>query len=120
MIPTRPWRWPARTSSTSRSAAPTAAHPAPTTWTGPGSWRRWRRTGYTGALCIESFTADNATIATAASIWRPLAETQDRLALDGLAFLRGIVAAVVAGASDRNSGRAGGLRIVACPARITA
>ena len=37
---------------------------------------------------IESFTADNATIATAASIWRPLAASQDDLAIDGLRFLR--------------------------------
>ncbi|GAA3197906.1 sugar phosphate isomerase/epimerase family protein [Dactylosporangium siamense] len=50
------------------------------------------KAGYTGALCIESFTAENATIATAASIWRPLAESQDRLALDGLAHLRGLLA----------------------------
>lgn len=48
--------------------------------------------GYTGALCIESFTADNAAIATAASIWRPLAATQDDLARDGLAFLRSLTA----------------------------
>ncbi|GGM74583.1 sugar phosphate isomerase/epimerase family protein [Dactylosporangium sucinum] len=55
-------------------------------------WPRWlaalAATGYGGALCIESFTAENATIATAASIWRPLAPSQDRLALDGLAYLR--------------------------------
>jgi D-psicose/D-tagatose/L-ribulose 3-epimerase len=44
--------------------------------------------GYTGPLVIESFTADNATIATAASIWRPLARDQDAIAVDGLAFLR--------------------------------
>lgn len=43
---------------------------------------------YSGPLCIESFTADNATIATAASIWRPLARTQDAIATDGLAHLR--------------------------------
>jgi D-psicose/D-tagatose/L-ribulose 3-epimerase len=43
--------------------------------------------GYTGPLNIESFTADNASIATAASIWRPLSPTQDQLATDGLAFL---------------------------------
>jgi hypothetical protein len=49
------------------------------------------KTGYTGALCIESFTAENATIATAASIWRPLAPSQDRLALDGLAYLRTVL-----------------------------
>jgi D-psicose/D-tagatose/L-ribulose 3-epimerase len=46
--------------------------------------------GYAGPLCIESFTADNATIATAASIWRPLARTQDAIATDGLAFLRSL------------------------------
>ena len=43
---------------------------------------------YRGVIGIESFTADNKTIATAASIWRPLAETQDRLASDGLRFLQ--------------------------------
>jgi len=44
---------------------------------------------YDGAVVIESFTPDNLTIARAAAIWRPLAETQDALARDGLAFLRG-------------------------------
>ncbi|WP_072313606.1 sugar phosphate isomerase/epimerase family protein [Agrococcus sp. Marseille-P2731] len=43
---------------------------------------------YRGPLVIESFTAENAAIAVAASIWRPLATTQDDLARDGLAFLR--------------------------------
>jgi D-psicose/D-tagatose/L-ribulose 3-epimerase len=47
-----------------------------------------RDTGYDGALVIESFTPDNQTIARAAAIWRPLAETQDALATEGLAFLR--------------------------------
>lgn len=47
--------------------------------------------GYEGPLCIESFTAENATIATAASIWRPLARSQDAIATDGLAFLRGLM-----------------------------
>lgn len=46
--------------------------------------------GYGGPLIIESFTADNASIATAASIWRSLAPTQDDLARDGLAFLRSL------------------------------
>ncbi|MHA7139952.1 sugar phosphate isomerase/epimerase family protein [Arthrobacter sp. Sr33] len=46
--------------------------------------------GYEGPLNIESFTSHNASIAIAASIWRPLAESQDRLAHDGLAFLRSI------------------------------
>lgn len=36
--------------------------------------------GYAGPLTLESFTGDNDTIATAASIWRPLADTQDELA----------------------------------------
>ena len=45
-------------------------------------------TGYDGPLCIESFTAHNDAIATAASIWRPLATSQDDLALEGLRFLR--------------------------------
>jgi D-psicose/D-tagatose/L-ribulose 3-epimerase len=44
--------------------------------------------GYDGAMVIESFTPDNQTIARAAAIWRPLAETQDALAEEGLAFLR--------------------------------
>ncbi|MDX6742431.1 sugar phosphate isomerase/epimerase family protein [Actinocorallia sp. A-T 12471] len=47
-------------------------------------------TGYDGPFVIESFTADNASIATAASIWRPLAPTQDALAVEGLAFLRAL------------------------------
>ncbi|WP_444950614.1 sugar phosphate isomerase/epimerase family protein [Micromonospora ureilytica] len=47
-----------------------------------------RDTGYQGAICIESFTAENDAIATAASIWRPLAPSQDRLATDGLRYLR--------------------------------
>ena len=44
--------------------------------------------GYEGPMCIESFTAANEVIATAASIWRPLAPSPDALAADGLAFLR--------------------------------
>lgn len=48
--------------------------------------------GYAGVLGIESFTAYNASIAKAASIWRPLAPTQDDLARDGLRFLRGLFA----------------------------
>jgi D-psicose/D-tagatose/L-ribulose 3-epimerase len=49
--------------------------------------------GYTGPLCIESFTAHNDSIAKAASVWRPLAESQDALAVDGLAFLRKVMGA---------------------------
>ncbi len=47
--------------------------------------------GYAGPLNIESFTPDNASIAVAASIWRPLAASPDDLAADGLAFLRSIL-----------------------------
>ncbi|WP_298179539.1 sugar phosphate isomerase/epimerase family protein [Saccharomonospora sp.] len=47
--------------------------------------------GYTGPLCIESFTAHNDSIAKAASIWRPLATSQDALAVDGLAFLKEVM-----------------------------
>ncbi len=36
--------------------------------------------GYAGPLTLESFTGNNDTIATAASIWRPLAESQDEIA----------------------------------------
>ena len=46
--------------------------------------------GYLGALVIESFTPGNESIAKAAAIWRPLAVTQDSLAAEGLAFLRGL------------------------------
>jgi D-psicose/D-tagatose/L-ribulose 3-epimerase len=46
--------------------------------------------GYDGALVIESFTSENKMIATAASIWRPLASSQDEIAAGGLAFLRGL------------------------------
>jgi len=45
---------------------------------------------YDGALSIESFTTANQAIATAASIWRPLAPSQDDPAHDGLAFLHGL------------------------------
>ena len=50
--------------------------------------------GYGGPVCIESFTPHNDAIARAAAIWRPLAESPDRLAIDGLAFLRGALRGV--------------------------
>ncbi|MFD9903282.1 sugar phosphate isomerase/epimerase family protein [Streptomyces sp. NPDC059063] len=58
----------------------------------PGFLGALRAGGYRGALCVESFTAHNAAIAVAASVWRPLASSQDALATDGLAFLRRAVA----------------------------
>ncbi len=48
--------------------------------------------GYFGPLCIESFSAGNMSLARAASIWRPLERSQDAIATDGLAFLRGLMA----------------------------
>ena len=55
-------------------------------WTGIAT--ALEEVGYSGAVCIESFTGENQAIARAASIWRPLAASQDALATDGLAFLR--------------------------------
>lgn len=46
------------------------------------------RIDYRGMLGFESFTADNASIATAASIWRPFAPSQDDLARRALVNLR--------------------------------
>jgi len=43
--------------------------------------------GYGGALNLESFTGENDTIATAASIWRPLADSQDVLAQRSFDYL---------------------------------
>jgi D-psicose/D-tagatose/L-ribulose 3-epimerase len=43
--------------------------------------------GYAGPLNLESFTAHNDTIAVAASVWRPLAESQDDLARRTLDYL---------------------------------
>jgi D-psicose/D-tagatose/L-ribulose 3-epimerase len=43
--------------------------------------------GYDGILGLESFTGENATIAVAASVWRPLASSQDELAERSLAYL---------------------------------
>jgi len=48
--------------------------------------------GYSGPLCIESFSAGYMSLARAASIWRPLERSQDAIATDGLAFLRSLMA----------------------------
>lgn len=44
--------------------------------------------GYRGQLAIESFAPAPAAVAQAGAVWRPLARTQDELALAGLRFLR--------------------------------
>jgi D-psicose/D-tagatose/L-ribulose 3-epimerase len=54
----------------------------------PGIVAALKEVGYAGGVVIESFTPDNETIARAAAIWRPLAESEDALAVQGLAFLR--------------------------------
>ncbi|MCD2440927.1 sugar phosphate isomerase/epimerase [Agromyces sp. SYSU K20354] len=43
--------------------------------------------GYAGPLGLESFTGENATIAVAASVWRPLADSQDDLAQRSIRYL---------------------------------
>jgi D-psicose/D-tagatose/L-ribulose 3-epimerase len=60
----------------------------------------WRATlqalvdaGYRGPLCIESFTPMIPAIATASCSWRQVASSQNALATEGLAFLRGAMAA---------------------------
>jgi len=58
-------------------------------WTGLAA--SLHRIDYAGAVCIESFTSANEAIATAASVWRPLAATQDDIATRGLAFLRPLI-----------------------------
>lgn len=44
--------------------------------------------GYDHHVIIETFTPDNELLAKAAAIWRPLAESPDKLAKDGLEFIK--------------------------------
>jgi D-psicose/D-tagatose/L-ribulose 3-epimerase len=44
--------------------------------------------GYEGDIVIESFSEDNQVIAKAASIWRPLYNSPEQLAVEGLQFLK--------------------------------
>lgn len=53
----------------------------------PGTLDALDDVGYAGVLGLESFTGENATIAVAASVWRPLASSQDELAARSLAYL---------------------------------
>ena len=55
-------------------------------WPGIGS--ALAKVDYHGFASIESFTSTNVTIATAASIWRPLGASQDAIAQEGLTFLQ--------------------------------
>ena len=61
----------------------------------------------------RSFTAENETIATAASVWRPLAASQDAIAVDGLAFLRELFASATAARTSLRG--SGGVSVVAPP-----
>ncbi len=62
----------------------------------PGSgqtcWEAYRRglenIDYNGVLSIESFTTENRELAGAVCFWRPMAESQDAFASDGLKFLK--------------------------------
>lgn len=47
--------------------------------------------GYDRHIIIETFTPDNELLAKAAAIWRPLAESPDQLATDGLLFLKNLL-----------------------------
>jgi len=44
--------------------------------------------GYDKHVIIETFSPDNELLAKAAAIWRPLAESPDKLAKEGLAFMK--------------------------------
>ncbi len=60
--------------------------------TGQTNWAAYRRgleaIGYQGTVSIESFTPDNKELAQAVCIWHPLAQSQDKFASEGLAFLK--------------------------------
>lgn len=51
-----------------------------------------KKINYDGALVIESFTTTVKEIARAAAIWRPPAPSQDELALEGMKFLKKLMA----------------------------
>ncbi len=56
-----------------------------------GVARALKDINYDGPVVIESFTPDVKSIARAAAIWRPLADSSDSLATEGLAFLKGLL-----------------------------
>ena len=60
--------------------------------TGQVNWQAWYRgleaIGYTGTVSIESFTPNNKELAAAVCVWKPLAESEDWFASEGLRFLR--------------------------------
>ncbi|HLV59240.1 MAG TPA: sugar phosphate isomerase/epimerase family protein [Natronosporangium sp.] len=56
----------------------------------PALRRALEDVGYRGPLVIESFTAEG--LETVMAVWRPLADSRDALAAQGLAFLRDLLA----------------------------
>ncbi|MEO8885800.1 MAG: sugar phosphate isomerase/epimerase [Mucilaginibacter sp.] len=64
--------------------------------TGQTNWNAYKTAlqeiNYQGTISIESFTPQNKELAQAVCIWHPLAESQDKFAIDGLAFLKQWVA----------------------------
>jgi D-psicose/D-tagatose/L-ribulose 3-epimerase len=60
--------------------------------TGQTRWDAYRRgleaINYQGVVSIESFTTENQELAGAVCFWRPMAESQDGFATDGLKFLK--------------------------------
>jgi D-psicose/D-tagatose/L-ribulose 3-epimerase len=60
--------------------------------TGQTRWDAYKRgleaIDYKGTVSIESFTPQNKELAGAVCIWRPLAESQDAFASEGLSFLK--------------------------------
>jgi len=59
---------------------------------GQTNWDAWKRglkaMNYNRTISMESFTPDNKELAEAVCIWHPLAESQDKFASEGLAFLK--------------------------------
>ena len=51
-----------------------------------------RKINFSGAMVIESFSTEVKEIARAAAVWRPLAPSADGLAVDGVAFLKKLMA----------------------------
>jgi D-psicose/D-tagatose/L-ribulose 3-epimerase len=60
--------------------------------TGQTRWDAYKRgleaINYKGVVSIESFTPENKELAGAVCIWRPLAESQDGFAVQGINFLK--------------------------------
>ena len=79
-------------SRTSRCAEATAEPVGDDHTDWPATLAALDEAGYEGILGLESFTGENATIAVAASVWRPLASSQDDLAERSLRYLTALQA----------------------------